>query len=164
MVPELISCLDLTVAFLRNQTVDLEDEEMVLQPTGAVNHAVWTLGHIIYSFQAIAGELGVKPWLREDWESSFGYGSLPEPVVPEHANKLALLSALEDASRRLRAALLAMDERSLADPLPDEKSRELFPTKAHALLQVVAGHTAYHAGQLTAWRRAIGRKPIGVFI
>jgi uncharacterized damage-inducible protein DinB len=164
MVPELVSCLDRTVAFVLDQTADLSEEEMVLQPTGAANHAAWTLGHIIYSFQAIAGELGVKAWLPENWESRFGYGSLPSSVVPEHEHKRALLSTLEDSTRRLRAALLAMDERSLGDPLPDEKSRELLPTKAHALLQVVAGHTAYHAGQLTVWRRAIGRKPIGVFI
>jgi uncharacterized damage-inducible protein DinB len=40
----------------------------------------------------------------------------------------------------------------------------MFATTAEALLQIVSAHTAYHAGQLAAWRRAIGREPVGVFI
>jgi uncharacterized damage-inducible protein DinB len=57
-----------------------------------------------------------------------------------------------------------MDQAALAEPLPDERVRELLPTKGHAILQVVAAHTAYHAGQLAVWRRAIGRPPNGVFL
>jgi uncharacterized damage-inducible protein DinB len=57
-----------------------------------------------------------------------------------------------------------MDQAALAEPLPDERVRELLPTKGHALLQVVAAHTAYHAGQLAVWRRAIGRPAAGVFL
>ena len=75
-----------------------------------------------------------------------------------------LLAALDQAADRLRAALLGMDETVLAEPLPDEGVRKLLPTKGHALVQVVAAHTAYHAGQLVAWRRAIGRRPVGVFL
>lgn len=160
----MIASLDLTVAFIRDQVADLSDEEMVLQPTGFPNHAAWTLGHVIYSCQAIAGELGLKSSLPDDWESQFGYGSTPNPLVSERSRKTALLSALEEASQRLRSALLETDEGNLADPLPDESDREILPTKGHVLLQVVVGHTSYHAGQLASWRRAIGRNPIGVFI
>ncbi len=164
MIPELISCLERTVAFLSAQVADLADEDLILQPEGVPNHAAWTLGHVIYSFQAIAGELGVQSWLPENWESLFGYGSSPSPIVSEHSRKAVLLELLEDAGGRLRAALLGIDERDLSDPLPDEDARKVLPTKAHALVQVIAGHTAYHAGQLATWRRAIGRKPAGIFL
>ena len=164
MIPELISCLDRTIAFLREQVADLADEEMILQPASIANHAVWTLGHVIYSFQAIAGELGVEPWLPEHWETGFGYGSSPSQSLSEYSRKPVMLETLEDAGYRLRAALLRIDEHDLADPLPDEDARKVLPTKAHALVQVIAGHTAYHAGQLATWRRAIGRKPTGVFL
>jgi hypothetical protein len=63
-----------------------------------------------------------------------------------------------------RGAILTLDERVLAEPLNDEGSREIFPTTGHALLQVVVAHTAFHVRQLAAWRRAIGRAPIGVFV
>ena len=165
MIPELVGCLDRSLAFMRNLVADLSDDEMVLQPPGVPNHAVWTLGHVIHSCQAIAGELGVAPWLPNDWESRFGYGSSPDaaPVSPGW-RKAALLASLADAGDRLRAVLLAIDERRLGDPLPDENARETLPTLGDALLQVVSAHTAFHAGQLAAWRRAIGRPPVGVFI
>jgi len=154
MIPELVTCLERTVAFIFRQLDDLTDDEMVLQPRGFPNHAAWTVGHVVFSCQAIAGELGIKSWLPEDWESDFGQGSLPATVVPDRLRKTFLLTALKESSQRLRAALLEMTEHDMADPLPDEQSRKTMPTKGHALVQVIAAHTAYHAGQLAAWRRA----------
>jgi len=165
MIRELANCFDRSVAFMRELVADLSDEEMILQPAGVPNHAAWTLGHVIHSCQAIAGELGVPPWLPDDWGSHFGYGSSPEKVSrSQRSCKPALVAALTDASDRLQAALLAIDESRLADPLPDEKARGVLPTMGHALVQIVAAHTAYHAGQLAVWRRAIGRAPVGVFV
>jgi hypothetical protein len=164
MVPELVSCFEHTVAFMQESVADLSDEDIVLQPLGVPNHAEWTLGHVIYSCQAIGGEIGVEPWLPREWESQFGYGSSPAAVISQHPGKAALLAALGEASRRLRTALLGIDETVLAERLPDEGIRDMLPTKGHALLQIVAAHTAFHAGQLAAWRRAIGRQPVGVFL
>lgn len=164
MVPELVACFERTLAFIQESVADLSDEDIVLQPPGAPNHAAWTLGHVIHSCQAMAGELGVDPWLPGEWESQFGYGSSPAAVASQHPSKVALLEALREASNRLRTVLSGMNETALSEPLPDEKVRDMLPTKGHALLQVVAAHTAFHAGQLAAWRRAIGRRPVGVFI
>jgi uncharacterized damage-inducible protein DinB len=164
MIPELVSCFDRTLTYMQELVADLSDEDMVLQPQGVPNHAAWTLGHVICSCQGIAIELGVQTWLPGEWESNFGYGSSPSSAGSQHAGKAALLAALRDASNRLRAALLATDERTLTDSLPDEGVRDILPTRGHALVQLVAAHTAYHAGQLAAWRRAIGRPPVGVFI
>ena len=164
MIPEMIGSMDLALAFMRDQVADLTDEEMILQPAGFPNHAAWTLGHIIYSCDAIAAELGQKSSLPDDWESQFGYGSIPHPRISERSHRALLLSALEEASQRLRSTLLETDEKALADPLPDEGGQNTLSTKGHLLIQVVVGHTSYHAGQLASWRRAIGRKPVGVFI
>jgi hypothetical protein len=165
MIPELLGSFDRSLAFMRGLVADLSDEEMVLQPPGAPNHAAWTLGHVIHSCQAVAGELGVAPWLPPDWESRFGYGSTPGGGADAGgSSKAALLASLVDASDRLRDALLATDESRLKDPLPDGKAREILPTLGDALLQIVSAHTAFHAGQMAAWRRAIGRPPVGVFV
>jgi hypothetical protein len=165
MILELISSLDRSLAYMRDLVADLSAEEMLLQPPGVPNHAAWTIGHVTYSCQAIAGELGVKAWLPSDWESLFGTGTSPDAVAASrHSGKAALLETLADAGNRLQVALSATDEARLQDPLPDEKAREILPTLGHALLQIVAGHTAFHAGQLAVWRQAIGRPPAGVFI
>ena len=164
MIPELVSCFERTVAFLRESVADLADEDLVLQPSGVPNHAAWTLGHVIHGCQAMAGELGAEPCRPGDWESRFGYGSSPTTVVSQYPGKAELLAALGDASQRLHTALLGMDPATLAEPLPDEQARGILPTKGHAFLQIVAAHTAYHAGQLAVWRRAIGRPAVGVFL
>jgi hypothetical protein len=164
VIPELVACFDRTLAYMRDQVVDLSDEEMVYQPMGFPNHAAWTLGHILYSCQAIAGEMGIEAWLPGDWESQFGYGSSPAHVRSDYASKAGLMTRLSDAGDRLRTVLLSADPNELEKPLTDEDMREVLPTVGHALLQVITAHTAFHAGQLAAWRCAIGRKPIGVFI
>ena len=163
MLPQLVASFDHAVAFIEDQVADLSDEELRLQPPGAPNHAAWTVGHVVHSCQEIAGEIGVERWLPGDWEARFGYGSMPAPDGSTAVSKAALLAALHDARDRLRVALGALDARALAAPLPHDEARHLFPTLGHALLQVVVAHTAFHAGQLAAWRRAIGRAPVGVF-
>jgi len=164
MVPELVMCFDRSLSYIRELVAELTDEEMVLQPPGVPNHGAWTIGHITYSCEQIARELGVEPWLPDDWEQQFGYGSTPSLIAKRYSGKSAGLAALEDAGRRLRAALVGIDESTWTRPLPDEQVREILPTMADALIQIMAAHTAFHAGQLAAWRRVIGRPPVGVFI
>ena len=160
MIDELIHTFEATVRFMEQSVADLSDDEMVEQPPGVPNHGTWTLGHIIYSCQAMAAELGAEPWLPDDWESAFGYGSTPSSDLSLYPRKSEMLTLLADAAGRLRQAILAADESVLSKPLPDEA----LPTMGDVLLQVVAAHTAYHAGQLAVWRRAIGKPSAGVFI
>lgn len=164
MLSELIGSFEYTVDFIAKQVADLTDEDLVSQPPGAPNHAAWTLGHVIFSCHEVAGELGVERWLPSEWESRFGYGSAPAPQASPQPGRVALLASLNEARTRLRDALRSADERALASPLPDADAGTYFPTMGHVLLQVVAGHTAYHAGQLAAWRRAIGRAPVEVYV
>jgi hypothetical protein len=161
MIPEILGCFESTLTFMQGQVADLSDAEMVLQPPSFPNHAAWTLGHVVSSCQAIAAEFGVGPWLPSDWESHFGSGSSPVGAVSELSSKPTMLAALADASDRLRTALMAIDESVLTKPLPDERVRKILPTLGRALVQVLAAHTAFHARQLAAWRRAIGRAPGG---
>lgn len=158
MIAEMVKTFETTMKFARESVADLSEEEMVVQPAGVPNHATWTLGHIIFSCQGLAAELGAEPWLPDDWESAFGYGSEPSPEPsPPKAEMLALLA---DSVDRLRQTLLAMSESALKQSLGDET----MPTMAHLLLQVVVAHTAFHAGQLAMWRRAIGKESVAVFI
>jgi len=160
MVTELVHTLEATLKFIEESLVDLSEQQMVEQPAGVPNHGTWTLGHIIFSCQGIALELGVEQWLPDDWESKFGYGSTPHTDLQSYPKKSELLSLLADAKNRLRQAVLALNESFLRKSLPDET----LPTMCHLLLQVVVAHTAYHAGQLAVWRRAIGKQSVAVFV
>ena len=160
MIGEMISAFEYTVGFMRDSIGGLSDEQMVAQPPGLPNHALWTLGHVAHSCQGIATEIGVASWLPGDWESRFGYGSSPSPDSARYPRKEEMLAIVADAARRLREALRAADASLLAKSLPDET----MPTMGHVLMQVVVAHTAYHAGQLAAWRRAVGGPTGAVYI
>lgn len=160
MIPELVHTLEAGVKFMEQSVADLSEQQMVEQPRGVPNHATWTLGHVVYSCQAMAAELGAEQWLPDDWESVFGYGSTPSSDLSRYPNKSEALALLADAAGRLRLALVAANESALKRPLPEDT----FPTMGHLLLQVVIAHTAYHAGQLALWRRAIGKQAVAVFI
>ena len=165
MIREIAGSFDRSVAYVQGLVGDLAEEEMYLRPPGAPNHAAWTLGHLIHACEAMAGELGVAPWLPADWGARFGYGSTPAaPPAPGGPSGEGLPASFADAARRMRTALLATDEGRMGEPPPDEAARGTFPTLGDALLQVLCAHTAFHAGQLAAWRRAIGRPPVGVFV
>ena len=164
MIAGLLHTFGSTVKFIEDSVADLSGEAMTRQPEGVPNHAAWILGHLIYSCQGMAGELGIKEWLPGDWEKQFGYGSIPEPEMGLYPGKSELLAMLRDAANRLRNALISTDESNVARPLPDEESRKIFPTLGHSLLQIMVAHSAFHAGQLAAWRRAIGHQSAAVFI
>jgi len=160
MMDEMIHTFEATIRFVEQSVEDLSDEEMVEQPPGVPNHGTWTLGHLIFSCQGMATELGVSPWLPGDWESVFGYGSTPRSEGGSYPKKAELQTLLADAVTRLRDALRRVD----ASVLRSSLSADDFPTMGHLLLQVVVAHTAYHAGQLAVWRRAMGKGSVAVFV
>jgi len=164
MTDETIFCLEHSLKFIGEQVADLSDEEMTCQPKGAPNHPAWTLGHVVLSLQAMAEAAGARPWLPPEWESRFAYGSVPSSTPSGYPSRGSLISALQDAGIRLRRAILAADKKNVSGQFPDEEARSIFPTVGHALVQVVVAHTAYHAGQLASWRRALSKPPVGVFI
>ncbi|MFH0990875.1 MAG: DinB family protein [bacterium] len=157
---ELIHTFKNTLKFMKQSVADLSEQEMVEQPTGVRNHATWTLGHVIYSCQGIANEMGVQGWLPNDWESIFGYGSTPMSDLSRYPSKSDMLKILTDAEDRLVQILLNVSESTLKQSLPDET----LPTMSHLLSQVIIAHTAFHAGQLAMWRGAIGKKSVAVFV
>jgi hypothetical protein len=142
MTTQMTGVLEYTLNFVRQQVADLSDDEMVTQPTGAPNHAAWTLGHIIHSCQAIGIELGKEVSSSTEWESRFGYGTCPNLADSENLSKSILLASLAETSDQLRIAIQALDTKFLDRPPSEEKMREVFPTMGHVLVQVVVAHTA----------------------
>lgn len=162
MVPSIIKTFELTLDFLRRCVADLDEQQMSTQPCGVVNHPSWTLGHLAYSCQALGGELGLTPWLGEQWPEKFATGSAPS--ADGYPAKHELLSTLDDAWSRIRQALESADQKFLSQPLPDVRYRHIFPTRGHAVIQILGAHAGYHAGQLSAWRRAMGLPTVTGFL
>lgn len=160
MIDQILRSYDLTLGCLKRMVADVPNELLTRQSDGAVNHPAWVIGHLAYSCQAIGGELGLQPWLSDDWAERFGTGSVPREDRPLYPTKQALLETLSDGQRRLTDRLLAIGDAGLAEPLPDERYRQMFPTLGHAVLHILVSHASVHVGQVTVWRRAVGLGPI----
>ncbi len=155
MIDELLSSYDQTLDVIRRAVSGLSPEEAVMQPNGVPNHPVWTIGHLVHSAEAIGGELGIEPWLPSGWGTQFGTGSRPEVARAAYPSLSVLSKRLDGARNRLHSHLRTLDEGALAEPLPDIRFRSVFPTVGHAALHILSAHTAFHAGQLVTWRRAM---------
>ncbi|MCA9055146.1 MAG: DinB family protein [Planctomycetaceae bacterium] len=150
-------CLD----YLRDQVADVEPTDMVVQPSGVLNHPAWVIGHLTFSCQALGGEIGLAEWLPTTWADKFGTGSVPVSEVSHYPNKTEALATLRDAQCRITDAIEQPSEAQLDEPLPDATSRAILPTVRHAITQVLIAHPANHIGQLTIWRRAMGLPQVG---
>ena len=142
--------------FVADQVADVTEPDMAAQPDGAANHPSWIIGHLTFACQMLGGVVGLSDWLPNDWAKRFGPGSTAVANGKFYLPKREALAQLYSAGIRLSAAVTALDEPQLDAPFPDEAYIEVFPTVRHALTQVLVGHTAFHVGQLSVWRKAMG--------
>jgi hypothetical protein len=159
MIDETLNAFRLHLDHVRRLVADVPESRMAAQPGAQRDHAAWTLGHLTYSCQAIGEELGVPPWLGPAW-AAFAPGSRPTSSSADYPKKGDLLAALADAEGRIGACLRRLGVAELEMPLPDARFREKLPTVGHAAVHILVGHTATHAGRLSAWRAAIGLAPV----
>jgi hypothetical protein len=146
----------LSLDYLRRLIDDVPDDKLAEQPGAAVNHPLWTVGHLIFSAQMLGGEIGLSAWLPDDWASRYGNGSRPTSERSAYPGRNVLSDQLADASRRLAEQLHAVGDEGMREPIPDVRFRETFPTLGHAVVHMLAAHTAAHIGQVVVWRRAMG--------
>ena len=142
--------------FLREQVADVDEADMIAQPNGIVNHPAWTIGHITAATHLLARTIGVQKWLPTEWVQHYRTGSIPVADANPYDSKNELLSKLREAQSKISHAIEQMNDSQLDVPFPAESYRDVFPTIRHALTQVLIGHTAFHVGQLSLWRKAMG--------
>ena len=144
------------IDYLVELLADVPPQQMASQPGGIVNHPAWTIGHLAHTCEQLAAVLGVDAWLPADYALRFGTGSVPRADISVYEPKDAALQVLRDAQSRLTVAVEMQSVSDLAAPFPDPMYEDVFPSVGHALTQVMVGHTAFHVGQVTIWRRAMG--------
>jgi len=146
--------------FLREQVADVSDKDMTAQPNGMVNHPAWTIGHITAATHLLARTIGVSKWLPTEWVQHYRTGSTPISDAAPYDSKEELLSKLREAQSKITQAVENMNDTQLDELFPAEAYRDVFPTIRHALTQVLVGHTAFHIGQVSLWRKAMGLPPM----
>lgn len=157
MIEPLIATLNLTRGSTLKLVADLTDEQLVLQPAPKTNHPAWVLGHLQLvdgSFLALLG--GQAPELEANWKEIYGGGSTPVADRTKYKPKKFYLDHLAQVRGEIISRLKTIKPEELAKPHPDPARRERFPTVGHTVFMYGTWHEAYHAGQLSTWRRVLG--------
>ncbi|MEO1128454.1 MAG: DinB family protein [Planctomycetota bacterium] len=155
------------LARTRRQTLalveDLDDEQLFQQPASGMNHAAWTLGHLFGLDAYLADLLSCDSEARLDqqWIAVYGPASAPLAGGAEYEPKQTYLDRLDAVRSVLMARIGRMSDDDLKGENPDDRTREHLPTIRH-WLDYALWHEAYHAGQLSAWRRVLGLPGVGV--
>jgi len=137
---------------------DVDDARMVEQPPGIPNHAAWQLGHLAYSLEGASQMLGGSFALPAGWNDRYGMGSRPLADRGAYPSKNELLDRLEEAADSVASVMRGGDAAAMdaTNPVPDPMFQKMMPTLGDAIAFLVNSHYAYHLGQMSGWRRAIG--------
>jgi len=132
----------------------MTEEESILQPAPGGNCANWILGHLIVVQNNALALLGEPPIIQHENLPRGQQGPVtgPENAIPFDEARTRFLAS-ED---RFIGALAGLGEGDLqqagfTDPFGDS-------TTKGGLLNLIAFHQAYHAGQLGLSRRLVGRE------
>lgn len=131
----------------------ISEEESIRQPAPGGNCTNWILGHLIVVQNNALALLGEPPILEHENlprgdqapvtgpENAIPFGEARERFLASEKRFLAALSRTTEAELR---------EGGFSDPFGDT-------TTKGGLLNLIAFHQAYHAGQLGLSRRLVGR-------
>jgi hypothetical protein len=139
---------------------DIPDEQMAEQPHAGVNHPAWILGHLTWTADNLVGMLGGPKTLPAEWVSLFARESKPSASRGAYPSKDELLQAMQERYKFLRQRVAAASPEQLAQPTTDPRMKDALPTWRELLTLVMIGHVGIHLGQLSTWRRLIGRAPM----
>jgi hypothetical protein len=140
---------------------DLSDADMVSQPVPGVvmNHPAWVYSHIGIYPPVLAAILQGRPF-EDPIRHRYGRESRPESDVNAYPRKAQLMAEYLRGHDELADVLERTDPAVLARPIPLERWKERFPVIADAVVHLMIDHEAGHLGQVSAWRRAGGRRAV----
>jgi DinB superfamily len=139
---------------------DIADERMAEQPVADVNHPAWILGHLAWTADRILEMFGAPVTTPAEWATLFSRGSTPSASRAAYASKDELLRAVDHAYQQLRQNVASASSEQLSRPTTNPRLKDTLPTLKELSTFLMTGHVGMHLGQLSTWRRLIGRPPL----
>lgn len=137
---------------------DFKDHELVARPLpDRGNHPLWVLGHLAWTDGALLSGYVKKGQSNplEDWSGLFGMGSQPVADAAKYPAKAEILARWDKMRDQVNATLDQLSDSDLAQPTGADT--EFFSTVGNCLA-ALAIHQAFHAGQVSVIRQALGKK------
>lgn len=140
---------------------DVADEDMTKQPIVNGNHPAWLVGHLAVASENIFKMTGHAPLLPESVRTLFNRGTQPVGDRSLYPSKAELIDYLRQVHSAVAAVLPQVPRELLVrpNPLPVVQLQSL-PTVGNLIMHLLTTHEAFHLGQLSAWRRAMGYPPM----
>jgi uncharacterized damage-inducible protein DinB len=153
-----LSGLQFARKVLTDVVKSIPEDKATWQGAPTDNHLIWTLGHLAQSNQWFANLLDGKPnTTPEGYEALFGYKSAPVNDPAAYPPLAEVRQAFEETFARLVAAAEATADELLSQPTVTDSGG--FAKDRLHVLELVAWHEGWHAGQLSSLRRAPGLPP-----
>ncbi len=147
----------------RQQTLtlvaDITQEHACRQSVPGERHPVGILGHLLLGDVYLLSLLGAAP-LSDDFPTllrRYGPGATPTSALGHYDSKPTLVNRLSAIGVHRLDVIRPLTPLELARATPDASLAQAQPTLGH--LQALVCHEGYHAGQISAWRRAHGLEP-----
>jgi uncharacterized damage-inducible protein DinB len=142
---------------LRGNTEGLTQEESLAQPEPGGNCLNWVVGHLMDTWDLLLPLVGQQPVLGREALVRYKRGS---SELQDSADALPLndlLSACDEAGRRMEEGLATLTPEKLDAPAPFSPRKKADETVC-SLLSLVIFHQAYHTGQTGLLRRIAGKE------
>ncbi|MGV6814368.1 MAG: DinB family protein [Phycisphaerales bacterium] len=141
--------------------MDLKDEPLAQPTVNGGNHALWILGHLVYSECSIMHTivLGKESCPLDEWKDLFGHSSLPKTDASIYPSFDELLAKWEEVRAFTFETLATFSDDDLDQPAPGcpEEWKSWFGTIGMTFATQIM-HPTMHYGQLADIRKALGRE------
>lgn len=134
----------------------LDDVHRAVEPAEGCKTAGWLVGHLAVTGDFARRLCGRTPLCPAEWRAAFNPGTQPSLNVNDYPLMSDLSASMRAVYTDLCDATLGAPAEILAAENPYAPARADFPTSGAFVAYIVAGHFAYHLGQLVAWRAAAG--------
>ena len=150
--------LEMSNGWIMGLAADIKDEPLVKPTPNGGNHALWCVGHLVFSEGSmVSGLIKGEPNPVADWESLFGMGSTPGDDVSAYPSYEEVLGKFEEIRGGTMALLETLTDADLDKPSHAEgEMKNWFGTIGQCFASIPV-HVGFHGGQIADCRRAAGR-------
>ena len=142
---------------LRVNTEGLTQADSLVQPAPGGNCLNWVVGHLMFTWELILPVVGQEPVLGKEALKRYERGSAELREGGEALPLETLLSACDEAVRRIDEGLAKLTGDRLDERAPFSPRKKEDET-VRSLLSLVMFHQAYHTGQTGLLRRIAGKE------
>ena len=147
----------MTHQVVRKNVEGVTQEESLIQPQPGGNCLNWVVGHLVCIYNKALPRLGQEPVTEAGDLTRYDRGAPPLEDPADALDFGKLMTAWDEATRRIDAGLAGLSPEVLDEPVPQSPSGNPNET-VRSLLATISFHQSYHAGQTGVLRRITGKE------